>query len=978
MRFRLLGPLEVGDGLLVRGARERKLLALLLLEAPAVVTRAAAAEWLLGVDSTADESGVYVAVSRLRRQLRDHQVDATIERTPRGLRLVTDLEAIDSIRFKRVVLEARTLPGNGNNHHRVLLREALALWRGDVLGGEDIPPHPTVTALTELRFAALEEAFGASLASGDDSSDLAELLALCRDNPHRERLWAVAMLALYRAGRQVEALALYQEARNRLLDALGLEPGPELVELERWILSHDQALAPVHTATGPASDLSPRLGASPAPGHPPVHATSFVGREVELKDVLDLVRAHRMVTLTGVGGVGKTRLAVQVAAELLGEFPDGVWLVELAPLADPEVVPDAAATVLGVTAQAGLGVVESLVQALSGRRLLIVLDNCEHVLDAAADLVEAILGRTSTVQVIATSREGLRVGAEQLWAVPPLGLQGGTTSAAVELFVDRAQAVVASFALRGQADAEAVEEICRRLDGIPLAIELAAARMVSMTPQDVRDRLGDRFRLLAGSRRGPERHQTLRHAVGWSYDLLNDTERALLMCCSVFADGFELAAAVHVNNCFDEYTVLHGLDSLVRKSLVTTDRRGGHIRYGMLETIRQFAEEQLVATGEIEQVRDCHASYFAKQAVVHWKLWDGPGQRIALDWVDVELANLRTGFRWATDQGDLPTAVAIAAHTVVVAWVSQRFEPVGWAEEIVPAATVADVPQLPRLYTAASLCLFTGSPEVGVDRAETALALEAVPGYEPFPDGWSQVNRAFAEIYAGRVDQGLEIFADLAARAGPPRVYGCCGQTLLLAALGRSQEAVAIAEETLAAARAHGNPLWVAWALDGFGQAFVKTDPTKALIAYQEGLAYCRKHRIAVMEAAIAREAARVETVHGDPDRGLKLYDSAIDSFQQSGNLANLGVTLANLALFFMRIERPETAATLYGSTTQILTPIPGVRPGTIERLRFVLGDIPFERCVATGATMECAEAVHYAREQIQLARRELQVPVGR
>jgi hypothetical protein len=258
------------------------------------------------------------------------------------------------------------------------------------------------------------------------------------------------------------------------------------------------------------------------PGNLAVRATYFVGRATAMKELVAAVRTHRLVTLTGVGGVGKTRLAVQVAAKLVPEFADGVWVVKLAPLGDPAAVPDAVAAGLGVTPQAGRSVTDSIAEAFSGRRLLIVLDNCEHVLDAAAGLIETILARTSTVTVLATSREGLRVGADQLWPVRSLAVDGGVPSEAVELFLERARAVNPGFSLDDEANAEAVTVICRRLDGIALAIKLAAARMVSMTPQDVRDRLDDRFRLLAGGRRGVERHQTLRHAVTWSYDLLDD------------------------------------------------------------------------------------------------------------------------------------------------------------------------------------------------------------------------------------------------------------------------------------------------------------------------------------------------------------------------------------------------------------------------------------------------------------------------
>ena len=307
MRFRLLGRLEVGDGATVRGARERKLLALLLLEAPAAVARTVIAEWVLGEGGTADESGVHVAVSRLRRQLRDHGVDATIERSPAGLRLIADPDTIDSMRFKRLLLEVGALPTDSSDRrHR--LAEALGLWRGDVLAGEDLPWHPAVSELLELRFAALKEQFTAESATAEDPINLAELLTLCRDLPHRERLWALAMRALYRNGRHVEAIALYQEARTRLIETLGLEPGPDLVDLKRRILRHDPTLERIPTQEQPAVE-KPTV-----PGNLPMQSTSFVGREREVNDVVELVGAQRLVTLTGVGGVGKTRLALHVAA----------------------------------------------------------------------------------------------------------------------------------------------------------------------------------------------------------------------------------------------------------------------------------------------------------------------------------------------------------------------------------------------------------------------------------------------------------------------------------------------------------------------------------------------------------------------------------------------------------------------------------------------------------------------------------------
>src|SRR5271166_4596093 len=342
-----------------------------------------------------------------------------------------------------------------------------------------------------------------------------------------------------------------------------------------------------------------------SPGNLRAATTSLIGRESEVTEIETAVKAHRLVTLTGVGGVGKTRLAVEVAGRLADEFPDGVWFFELAAVTDPAAIPDAVAAVMGITQQPGKTVSESVAAALEGRVRLLVIDNCEHVLDAAADLIEEILSHSATVRILATSREGLGVPDEQVWPVRSLDVAAGIDSAAVSLFVERARGMAPGFSLVDRDEAAAVTEICQRLDGIPLAIELAASRMASMTAREMRNRLDHRFRLLVGSRRGLERHHTLRHAVQWSYDLLDDTEKTVLDRCSVFAGGFDLqsACAVAGSDDLDEYAILGVLDALVRKSLLVADRSSGRTRFSMLETIRQFAEEQLVAGGAANEVR---------------------------------------------------------------------------------------------------------------------------------------------------------------------------------------------------------------------------------------------------------------------------------------------------------------------------------------------------------------------------------------
>ena len=612
--------------------------------------------------------------------------------------------------------------------------------------------------------------------------------------------------------------------------------GLELADLGRHRLkdlSEPEHLFQV-AVEGLESDFPPLRTVDSAPGNLPVQATSFIGRDADVDELIGLVRAHRLVTLTGVGGVGKTRLAIQVGAELISDFPDGVWLIELAPVGEGTAVPDAVAAALGINAQAGLSMSDSIVGALSNRRMLIVFDNCEHVIDAAAELLEAVLARTPRVKVIATSREGLRVGPEHLWQVPSLDLQGGAQSAAVELFIERARSVLTGFEMADDTDVAAVTEICERLDGIALAIELAAARMVSMTATEVRDRLGDRFRLLSGSRRGLERHQTLHHAVAWSYDLLEDDERDLLERCSVFADGFDLTAVRNVcgaDDALDEFAALDMLDSLVRKSLVVANRENGRTRYGLLETIRQFAEERLADKGTIAEVRDRHAQFFAREAIAHWDVWSGPGFRGAAEWAEAEFANLRAGFRWSADGGDLETATAIAAHAGPLTLSIQRFETIGWAEEILDAATAADVQQLPRLLVAAAYCCWTGRADEAVAYAHAAVSLESDPIYLPFEPGWASFIESLAYIYAGQLETALEISRRLVDLPEPATVYGPTGLAACLQASGHPSEAMEFAEEGLARARRNGSPFWTAFALWAYGSAFSVADPARALAA---------------------------------------------------------------------------------------------------------------------------------------------------
>jgi tetratricopeptide (TPR) repeat protein len=349
-----------------------------------------------------------------------------------------------------------------------------------------------------------------------------------------------------------------------------------------------------------------------------------------------------------------------------------------------------------------------------------------------------------------------------------------------------------------------------------------------------------------------------------------------------------------------------------------------------------------------------------------------------LDWVDVEFANLRAGFRRATDRGDLVTAAAIAAHTAMMAHHLQRFEPAGWAEEIVPAATDVELPQLPRLYTAASLCSQTGRAEAGIAYATAAIGLEADARYDPFPRDWSRYCEAIANARAGRFDRGLQVWADLAADPGPGQLHGRCGLVQNSAFMGRGEAVHVLAEETLAAARVRANPYLLADALYAYGLAVAETDPSRSLDAFHEALVTTDEHRISYLGVLIAREAARVEGHHGDRERALTLFDYVIDAFSRSANDVSLALSLAYVAAFFDRAGRPEVAATLCGVVTHLTASVFRGHSRVISHLRAVIGDERFERCAATGAGMKLGDAARYARDQIRLARERPKNPSER
>ena len=701
----------------------------------------------------------------------------------------------------------------------------------------------------------------------------------------------------------------------------------------------------------------------------PTLRTSFVGRDTEVKVVKDALADARLVTLTGVGGVGKTRLAVQVAADMITEFPEGVWLVELAAVGDPAAVPDVVATTVGLVPKAGLTMTASIADALAGRRALLVLDNCEHVLDAAADLVEAILARPGSVEVLATSREGLRLDDERLHPVSSLGGRQGGGAEAIELFVDRARAVTPEFDLEAPGAADAVEEICRRLDGIPLAIELAAARTIAMSAPELRDRLDDRFRLLSGSRRGLERHQTLRQAVQWSYDLLDDDERALLNGCAVFAGGFDLPAACALGGSedIDEYAILDLLEALVRKSLLAVDRGTAATRYSMLETIRQFAEEQLAATDDISEVRAHHARYYAQQAAETLTWLGGPREVDALARIRLELANFRVAFRTAADGDDVDSAAAIAVPTTALCYLVDIFEPASWAEELLEAARVRDHPQLANLYSVACVCSTAGRVDDAARYADEVCTLLEDPRYELIPCGISCSAVGLGYLHVGRPDAWAD-YIDMTIERDPTAGDFARGtKALAVMFSGDHDGAAALAADFMERVEATPSPLATTALLSAYGSVFLTRDPARALVALHRYEAIGEEH--GWTSGHTGALVARGEAACGDRAAALDACERALRSYSASGDRPAAGTPLTVLASILQDIGHVESAAVIAGcGATLAMAGFPELA-ATIDDIRETLGADAFDALAARGQAMETNAMFRYALEQIEEAR---------
>ncbi len=868
----MLGPFEVRtDGAVadVPGARLRGLLAALALDPGHVVPKASLVDWIWGENPPADAANALQRlVSRLRKVLPDGAVDGQAN----GYRLVIEPDAVDAVRFQRLVSEAREDPRR--------LRDALALWRGGAMQDvgllDSAAFDAAVTRLEGLRLTALEDRFDAETSIGHSAETITELTDLVVAHPVRERLVAALMRALAATGRDTDALLLYQRTRETLANELGVDPSPELSAVHVALLRGELGRREETRRTNLRAEL-----------------TSYVGKDGDVAAVRELVADHRLTTLIGPGGSGKTRLATETARTLLDDQADGVWLVELAPIGAGSDVAQATLAALKLR-DSLLGdapdaePTDRVVAALRDRAMVLVLDNCEHVIESAAAFAHRVLGECRRLRILATSREPLGITGETLWPVAPLVLPAEDadpekieSSPAVRLLRDRAGAVRKDLGTDA-GTSSTLARICRALDGMPLAIELAAARLRTMSVDQLAHRLDDRFRLLTGgSRTALPRHRTLRAMVDWSWELLTDDERSALRRLSVFAGGASQEAAERV--CAGD--VLDLLTALTEKSLVVAEGDTA-TRYRLLGTIKEYAQERLSEAGESELARRAHLTYFTDLAETADPRLRGAEQLEWLAELEVEHDNIVAAMRGALAAGDATGAMRLAAAGGWYWWLGGHKNEGN--ELIVAAAAVPG--EVPDRIRAAVYALATGFVTSGLesDQNQAAEWIHEVHEINLRVDGCHPAVRLVAalERLVREPDAFVAVWEPLLADEEPwvralARLQ--LGKMRIMAGDG-SLEADACLETALAEYRALG---------ERWGMSFALTELADRIAMRGDFTGACEHYEQAI---AVVTEVGAIEDVVRMRSRQAQLHWLAGDDSSSAAAMAQAQRTASRVA----------------------------------------------------------------------------------
>jgi predicted ATPase/DNA-binding SARP family transcriptional activator len=924
VEFQILGPVRAlygGGELRLGGPRHRRLLAVLLLRAGRVVPmhRLIDALWG-GTPPRSAGAMVHVRMSELRAALRDGRPELITR--DGGYLLRVDPDQVDAQRFERLVgAGVEALASGAAVRARADLLAGLALWRGPALAEFADEPfaRAEVARLTELRVRAVEHRIAADLAIGRHADLVVELEKLVAEHPLHERFWGQLMLALYRSGRHGEGLLAYQTVRELVAEQLGADPGPELRRLHAAMLRQDPMLE--------STVDSARTGNLPAP------LTTFVGRRRELVEVRALVRSRRLVTLTGVGGVGKSRLAVEVAAA--SGFPGGVWLVELAGLTQPGLVTSAIAGTLGVCDRPHRTLSELVADRVGAAEMLLLLDNCEHLVDEAAEVADWLLRRCPRLKILATSRERLGITGEAVRPMSGLGVPAVDVTAAraagradaVRLLVERAAAVRPGFTMTA-ATAGRIAQICRRLDGLPLALELAAAALPVWGVERIAAQLDDPLGLLTrGSRCAPPRHQTLRAAVDWSYGLLDDRQRRLFDRLAVFAGGFTVDAAEAVSG---EPEAAEVLARLVDKSLVAVDPDD---RYRMLESLRAYGSERLAESGAAAEVRDRHAAHVLAMVTSARRALRGAERPAWLRRLTAELGNIRAALEWSIEAGDAATAVRLAG-SLHPFWDGHGHYREGSRWLALALALPAPVPPLVRaraLESAAGLAVRQGDLGTAAVAAGEVATLSRAAG-DRTGLARALTTAGLVSVYAGALDRAVEVLREAleTARLADdrwPEAFAL--QCLGCAALGRGE---------------------YAWAARLLGECHAVMES----LGDQDGLS-----GTAMLRALVAWRA-------GDPEAAAAGLRRAVDGYRGLGHRWGLSIGLLLAGELVAARGDQERAVSLLAASealresigAAVMPFVKGWIDAAVARARAALGPAAADRAWRAGRAMPAERAM--------------------
>jgi len=900
--FGILGPIEVhADGTPIRlgGARQRALLAILVLHANRVLPSERLIELLWG-DEAPDSAinALQVHVSQLRRALEPHRAPGTaaglVLHRSSGYVLAVEPDQLDMHRFETLAYEGRRALADGDAASAArVLHAALELWRGPALAdfAGELFAVGARTRLEELRLTTLEERIQADLSLGHHAGLVGELQAVVAEHPLRERLSGELMLSLYRCGRQAEATEVYQRTRRRLVDALGLEPGPDLQNLLTRILDQDPVLELRSTAVPRARARVHNL---------PLQLTTFIGRHQELVNLKRVLVEDRLLTLLGPGGIGKTRLALRIASQLHDAYPDGVCLVDLAPVTSGEMVSQRVLAVLNIE-EGGTSPIDAIVRRLAKQQVLLVVDNCEHVIAAAAELVLSLLAECPDLTVLATSRERLNLPGERVWRIDPLSVpldDAGTPASSlmdyegVQLFVDRARAGERSFALT-DANSREVAELCRRLDGLPLALELAAASASVATPRDMLTLLDQRSWLPARPVRGTHpRQQTLQAALNWSYQLLNREEQLLLQRLSVFAGQFSFQAVEQV--CADDRLprsrLLTLVSALTDKSLVAVhETLDGTARYQLLNTIRHYASTQLAESIEADDLARRHARYLLWLASASADAVHGPDADAWMRHMEEAHADLAAALTWSKD-ADPELCLRLATASALF-WEDRGYLTEGrrWVNAALSAADARSPSRLAAWLADSRLAVLQNDFPSARAQLERGLAAARVAQDEAQIAAVLRPLGVVAALMGERASattwlrQSLDIAQRLAHEEAIANTLHSLGQSARV--LGDDLAAHDYHTQCLAAARVVQNHRLAALALLNLGTLALRRGELEAAEAWiRESLEIWSWLGVRLQASAALAALGLVSAERGDHHRALRIVSAAMAFGEKAGS----------------------------------------------------------------------------------------------